>query len=150
MGNNPLTRCDSCGARRVISKIVQLEDMQSLTIRLDLGGEVPAGECPDCGAFCYLVKKRKKKGEKMSINLYPIEQATGRARCRSCKKEIRKDTPALLAVDDYKGGRAYWHIVCVAEMLDQAAHGPGKDTAKNEGSFHPEPGDAPREQTGGR
>jgi hypothetical protein len=31
-----------------------MEDGEDLWERLDAGSEVPAGDCPDCGAFCYL------------------------------------------------------------------------------------------------
>jgi hypothetical protein len=49
-----LTRCDNCGAERFDR---DLQEVQRLGERLEPGGEVPAGECPDCGALCYLVQE---------------------------------------------------------------------------------------------
>lgn len=62
MSNNEVesrkVRCGNCGLTTTEDKIVQPEDTPDLyvNVRLDPGGEVPAGECPDCGALCYLVK----------------------------------------------------------------------------------------------
>ena len=36
--------------------IASIEDLYE---RLDPGSEVPAGECPECGALCYLQKQAK-------------------------------------------------------------------------------------------
>ena len=33
---------------------IGLEEIPDLGIRLDAGGTVPSGECPECGALCYL------------------------------------------------------------------------------------------------
>lgn len=32
------------------------DEIQALAMRIDPGGEVPAGECPKCGALCYVVE----------------------------------------------------------------------------------------------
>ena len=36
---------------------IKLADVEDLWMRIDPGGEVPAGECPACGALCYMVKE---------------------------------------------------------------------------------------------
>jgi len=47
--------CDNCGATRAASRVtVHYPDIPDLSERLDIGGEVPFGECPDCGALCYM------------------------------------------------------------------------------------------------
>lgn len=34
----------------------QLQEIQHLAQRVDAGGEVPAGECPKCGALAYITR----------------------------------------------------------------------------------------------
>ncbi len=54
--DDPLCRCDNCTWTGPTSKLgCQLEDVPDLSIRLDPGGEVPAGECPECGCLAYEV-----------------------------------------------------------------------------------------------
>lgn len=47
-------RCDDCGS---VWRFAELHDIRDLGERLDAGGEVPAGDCPDddCQALCYPV-----------------------------------------------------------------------------------------------
>jgi hypothetical protein len=53
--NSSLTECaNDCGAERRPAN--ELDDVCDFTERIEAGGEVPAGQCPDCGALCYLVK----------------------------------------------------------------------------------------------
>lgn len=51
-----LSRCDNC--RKVHSE-ENLVDPKDLGQRLDPGGTVPSGECPDCGALCYPLKSEQ-------------------------------------------------------------------------------------------
>lgn len=37
--------------------LIPLCDVEDFTERIDPGSEVPAGECPECGALAYLVEK---------------------------------------------------------------------------------------------
>ena len=46
-------KCDNCGWAGDVSETEEYRDFWS---RVDVGGEVPAGDCPKCGAFAYLVK----------------------------------------------------------------------------------------------
>lgn len=46
----PQSRCDDCGHLWSDSELVE---PRHLSQRLDPGGVVPSGECPDCGALCY-------------------------------------------------------------------------------------------------
>jgi hypothetical protein len=50
---DPLCECDNCGHRCGCSKLAQIHNLLD---RLDVGGEMPAGDCPKCGCFSYLVK----------------------------------------------------------------------------------------------
>ena len=52
----PKSVCDNCG--RIFPE-EKLNDIQDLAQRLDTGGEVPSGECPRCGALCYLIKENQ-------------------------------------------------------------------------------------------
>jgi len=49
----PMTACDNCGHQWRQS---DLEEPKDIWQRLDPGAEVPAGECPACGALCYLIQ----------------------------------------------------------------------------------------------
>ena len=54
-----MLRCDNCGQRYEREEQLQVvwPDIPGLTERLDVGGPVPAGECPECGALVYLETK---------------------------------------------------------------------------------------------
>lgn len=45
-------QCDNCG---LIVDESQLYPARNLEQRLDVGGTVPVGECPRCGALAYLI-----------------------------------------------------------------------------------------------
>jgi len=49
-------RCDNCDWTGPEGVIRWLEDLPGLADRLTPGGQVPDGECPECGAFVYLVR----------------------------------------------------------------------------------------------
>ena len=50
--------CDACNKDFTVSKMrVVFPDIPHLYERLDIGGKVPAGECPVCGALVYVVKE---------------------------------------------------------------------------------------------
>jgi hypothetical protein len=53
--------CDGCEKTWSASK---LEDISDLTERIEPGGIVPSGECPECGALCYPKAKKAKKAKK--------------------------------------------------------------------------------------
>jgi hypothetical protein len=48
--------CDNCGKVWPADKLGGIED---LTQRIEPGGVVPSGECPECGALCYPVEKKE-------------------------------------------------------------------------------------------
>lgn len=48
--------CGSCAWDGPEPIMIPLEQCRHLNDRLTPGDEVPAGECPECFAFCYLVK----------------------------------------------------------------------------------------------
>lgn len=51
--NVPNCRCDNCGFTCHESKLIW--PIPHLNERVEAGGVVPAGECPECGALSYLV-----------------------------------------------------------------------------------------------
>lgn len=54
-------RCDDCGWKGYECELsLKLEELDHLTDRLDVGGEVPAGSCPECNALCYLERSDNK------------------------------------------------------------------------------------------
>jgi len=54
-------RCDDCGWKGIECELSErLESMSDLAARLDVGGEVPAGVCPECGALAYLERTNNK------------------------------------------------------------------------------------------
>jgi len=46
--------CDNCGANYHVDALREIKHYHQ---RVDIGGEVPAGECPECGALAYLSSK---------------------------------------------------------------------------------------------
>lgn len=48
--------CSNCGLGVPVGDTVGIDDFDS---RVSPGEEMPAGECPDCGALCHLVKIAK-------------------------------------------------------------------------------------------
>lgn len=58
----PTHSCDNCDWEGVESDIeVTLCQIHHLWDRLDEGGVVPSGECPECGCLCYLIKEEEKQ-----------------------------------------------------------------------------------------
>lgn len=54
--------CQNCGWRFMERQLkCDLEEIPNLTERLEPGGEVPIGECPECGSLAYLVKPGEYK-----------------------------------------------------------------------------------------
>lgn len=52
-----MVECANCTQTWKEADIRSLDQCKDLVARLDPGSEVPYGECPECGAFCY-----RKKG----------------------------------------------------------------------------------------
>jgi hypothetical protein len=50
--DSALCKCDDCGH---VCPVSALDDICDVQERLDPGGVVPAGQCPECGALSYLV-----------------------------------------------------------------------------------------------
>lgn len=56
---DPMTECQDCGMKQRISKVYPLPLLLNLSHRVLPGEEVPAGECPKCGALVHLVRMPK-------------------------------------------------------------------------------------------
>lgn len=55
----PQSHCDNCDWKGIPEK--ELHEILHLHTRLDPGSVVPSGECPECGALCYLDDENKQK-----------------------------------------------------------------------------------------
>ena len=54
---HPTYKCDNCGKRYADDdERIAMDKIKDLSMRVDPGCEVPAGECPECGALVYLEK----------------------------------------------------------------------------------------------
>ena len=51
--------CDSCGWKGPMAETKPWFESDRFVERMDVGQEVPAGECPQCGAWCYIIKDKK-------------------------------------------------------------------------------------------
>jgi hypothetical protein len=51
-------RCDNCAWRGTLAEVRTVQDAGE---RLEVGGTVPAGECPQCGALAYLADDGQPK-----------------------------------------------------------------------------------------
>lgn len=51
-------RCDNCDWQGTTE---ELNDIEDISMRITPGGVVPSGECPECGALAYEIKKCKPK-----------------------------------------------------------------------------------------
>lgn len=49
-----LAECDDCGETW---RVDDLDDIERYHERVSSGSTVPAGECPECGALCYLLEE---------------------------------------------------------------------------------------------
>ena len=47
----------NCGDVTTQDNLLALEYARDLSMRLDVGSEIPAGECLDCGAFSYITEE---------------------------------------------------------------------------------------------
>ena len=56
--------CDNCGDVTTQDNLLPLEEVKDLSMRLDVGSEIPAGECLECGAFSYIKKENSERIER--------------------------------------------------------------------------------------
>lgn len=82
-----LTSCDGCGAPWHIS---HLKESRDLAFRLDPGGEVPAGDCPDCGALCYLWKPPVSDAVKFAETAYQENRSNDELQIDRADPETRE------------------------------------------------------------
>lgn len=66
MSNHQINKCDNCEKAISDDELIPLSQVEHLLERIDPGGTVPIGECPDCGALAYLTTKVVKipKGQR--------------------------------------------------------------------------------------
>lgn len=69
--------CNNCEWKGDFNEMSKpLGEMPDLSERLEPGEETPAGECPECGAFCYLENPADYTA---AAQIKAIEKATGEA-----------------------------------------------------------------------
>ena len=56
--------CDNCGDVTTQDNLLPLEEAKDLSMRLDAGSEIPAGECLECGAFSYIKEENSERIER--------------------------------------------------------------------------------------
>jgi hypothetical protein len=71
----PTFTCDSCAFST--PDAAQLNLIRNITQRVDEGGEMPAGECPHCGALCYLESDRARLFVRLIDSLRGVEHGIG-------------------------------------------------------------------------
>lgn len=82
-----LCSCDNCDWEGSITELrCQLAQIPDLAQRLDVGSEVPAGECPECGALAYEVDAVRVPDK-------------GRGAMLAVLTKLRTDWPALFDED---------------------------------------------------
>jgi hypothetical protein len=83
--------CDNCEAER---SDADLEPTSSLSSRIDPGGTVPSGRCPDCGSLCY--PSRRVAANELSEHPQAIRSALG---SRQRRNQHRLKRPGLIMPD---------------------------------------------------
>lgn len=115
--SDQVCRCDLCGWEGTAT--MPIEDPSA---RLDAGSEVPAGECPECGALAYVVKDEEPlqaeaknvaaaiksgKPDELVEALCALERAVARIRAEHLPAAKVERTLPLLEVEiEVKGGIA--------------------------------------------
>ncbi|MEI8198047.1 MAG: hypothetical protein WCI73_19305 [Phycisphaerae bacterium] len=80
--------CDNCPW---IGRMREVNPIHNLGERIEPGGEVPAGECPQCGALAYVKKKSQATAQ-------PGHATTSLWRCPECHKEVKMTFAAIADV----------------------------------------------------
>ena len=83
--------CDNCGQTFAGKKLKQIKDLLQ---RVEPGGIVPSGECPECGALCYPEKETRRYVLQVVGDVEPKlngPYASEKARDRAARK-LRKET----------------------------------------------------------
>jgi hypothetical protein len=52
----PTVACANCDFKGDFDDLAPYRDFWS---RIEPGGEMPAGDCPECGAFAYVIKEKE-------------------------------------------------------------------------------------------
>lgn len=71
-------RCDNCNLEYTGER---MQPIENLLQRIEPGGVVPSGECPDCGALCYPIVEAAKKRSKGAEDFM-------RLTCLSCGEAV--------------------------------------------------------------
>jgi len=101
-------QCDNC---EQVFHAAELKSILNLEQRVDPGGVVPSGECPECGVLCYPVDAEASVEEVLSVQLELVVHTAAQGReegvvtlsweekCQYAREQIR-DHLALCLDDD--------------------------------------------------
>jgi hypothetical protein len=89
--------CDNCGKKWDKENVVYAFDLQQ---RIDPGGIMPTGECPDCGALCYPDKAPENQSQAKK-KVY-ITMDGGLIHCITVTKDL-KDVDFIIIDFDVEG-----------------------------------------------
>ena len=87
------SQCDDC---RSIYNDDQLEEIDNFFMRVEAGGEVPSGQCPnpECGALCYPITLRpgnqESKPARKSPGLEFVENVKRLAKIRGFNFQLKR------------------------------------------------------------
>ena len=112
--------CENCGTTLRDDECRTLSETRDIALRLDSGGEVPAGECPRCGALVYsqnglstmcrdLLRERDELREALADVLADDEVQDGTLtpalveRCRALLARVSRPDDDPRALEDRPG-----------------------------------------------
>lgn len=89
-----MAECDNCERVFPVEKLDAYKDFWS---RVEIGNEIPAGDCPECGAFCYLKDtiKLSLQVSKQKSGIYVYVNGALRT-CRKTKAQAARDVAAAV------------------------------------------------------
>jgi hypothetical protein len=87
--------CDNCGKKWDLRSVVYAKSMNQ---RVDPGGVMPSGECPECGALCYPEKSSKRSNKTwVEVKIHRLKKYP--FRCSRIKFEMVADRSEYDAVE---------------------------------------------------
>jgi len=95
LGDDMKVECDNCGhCQDEATLTVVFPDIPDLLQRLTPGGVVPAGACPKCGAFVYLLRRQPERR-----TVYYCRLCGAQVRGAGRREHLEQHSPAAHALD---------------------------------------------------
>lgn len=70
-----ISECGNCGWKG--EPTIEFPNIPDLMQRIEPGGTVPSGECPQCGALCYEIKKLRRLRRQPGLHPAPEDPRGG-------------------------------------------------------------------------